>query len=33
MMVGMSSCCKVIEVLGVLICILGGEEVRYIEKV
>ena len=28
MMVVMPSCCKVLEVLGVLVCILGGEEVR-----
>ena len=28
MMVGMPSCCKVLEVLGVPIGILGGEEVR-----
>lgn len=32
MMVVMPSCCKVLEVLGVLICMLGGGEVK-IEKV
>ncbi len=31
-MVGMLSCCKVIEVLGVLVCILGGEEVRKLKR-
>lgn len=33
MMVVMPSCCKVLEVLGVLVCILGGEEVKQIEKI
>ena len=31
-MVGMLSCCKVIEVLSVLVCILGGEEVRKLKR-
>ncbi len=33
MMVVMPSCCKVLEVLSVLVCILGGEEVRKVEKI
>ena len=33
MMAVMPTCCKVLEVLSVLICILGGEEVRKIEKI
>ena len=32
MMVVMPSCCKVLEVLGVLVCILGGEEVIQLKK-
>lgn len=31
-MVGMLSCCKVIEVLSVLVCMLGGEEVRKLKR-
>ena len=31
-MVVMSSCCKVLEVLGVLVCILGGDEVIKLKK-
>ena len=33
MMVVMPSCCKVLEVLGVPLGILGGEEVIKIEKI
>lgn len=33
MMVVMPTCCKVLEVLSVLVCMLGGEEVRKIEKI
>ena len=32
MMVVMPSCCKVLEVLGVLVCILGGDEVIKLKK-
>ena len=32
MMVVMLSCCKVLEVLGVLVCMLGGEEVKKLKK-
>ena len=33
MMVVMPSCCKVLEVLGIPISVLGGEEVITIEKI
>jgi hypothetical protein len=33
MMVVMPTCCKVLEVLSVRVCMLGGEEVRKIEKI
>ena len=33
MMVVMPSCCKVLEVLGIPISVLGGEEVITVEKI